>query len=161
MEIVNDSGAGGESTATVAEPTMAVPKESMPPIPYASILQDHPDSTHKKRLYWDRSHYQSPAAQMEALKQSTCLYVGNLNFTTRKRQLYSHFQTLGLVKNIILGLDRLKKTPCGFCFVEYAARPHALQAVKYLSGTKLDGKIIRVELGMYFWLFFCYFVFYS
>ena len=25
----------------------------------------------------------------------------------------------GEVKRVIMGLDRMKKTPCGFCFVEY------------------------------------------
>ena len=25
----------------------------------------------------------------------------------------------GEVKRVIMGLDRVKKTPCGFCFVEY------------------------------------------
>lgn len=45
-----------------------------------------------------------------------------------------------------MGLDRFLKQPCGFCFVEYVHREDALQAVANLSGTKLDGKIIRVEL---------------
>lgn len=45
-----------------------------------------------------------------------------------------------------MGLDRLKKTPCGFCFVEYRHRASALAAVKDLSGTKLAGSVIRVEL---------------
>lgn len=45
-----------------------------------------------------------------------------------------------------MGLDRIKKTPCGFCFVEYYDRRHAMAAVAHLSGTKLDGSVIRVEL---------------
>jgi len=45
-----------------------------------------------------------------------------------------------------MGLDRLLKSPCGFAFVEYVSREHALSAIAYLTGTKLDGKVIRVEL---------------
>lgn len=45
-----------------------------------------------------------------------------------------------------MGLDRVKKTPCGFCFVEYQFRADALAAVQLLTNTKLDGRVIRVEL---------------
>jgi len=45
-----------------------------------------------------------------------------------------------------MGKDRFQKTPCGFAFVEYVARNDALDAVAFLSGSKLDGKVIRVEL---------------
>lgn len=95
---------------------------------------------------FNRSHYDSPASQVRALKRSSTLYVGNLSFTTRSKNLYSHFSLIGPVKTIHLGLDRLRKTPCGFCFVEYRNRHDALQAVVHLSGTKLDGNVIRVEL---------------
>eukprot|EP00591_Stephanopyxis_turris_P005744 CAMPEP_0195512132 /NCGR_PEP_ID=MMETSP0794_2-20130614/4202_1 /TAXON_ID=515487 /ORGANISM="Stephanopyxis turris, Strain CCMP 815" /LENGTH=150 /DNA_ID=CAMNT_0040639855 /DNA_START=363 /DNA_END=815 /DNA_ORIENTATION=- len=45
-----------------------------------------------------------------------------------------------------MGLDRYKKTPCGFAFVKFTMRRHAHEAISCLSGTKLDGRIIRVEL---------------
>ena len=45
-----------------------------------------------------------------------------------------------------MGLDRFKKVPCGFAFVEYHHRIDALSAVANLTGTKLDGMLIRVEL---------------
>ena len=32
------------------------------------------------RVYWDRSHYESPEKQLRALSKSSTLYVGNLNF---------------------------------------------------------------------------------
>ena len=44
-----------------------------------------------------------------------------------------------------MGLDRLKKTPCGFCFVEYYTRAEAERCVKYLTATVLDERIIRVD----------------
>mmetsp|Transcript_20031 Transcript_20031/g.26601 ORF Transcript_20031/g.26601 Transcript_20031/m.26601 type:complete len:149 (-) Transcript_20031:22-468(-) len=100
----------------------------------------------KKKLYWDRSHYDSPESQMRALAKSSTLYVGNLAFSTRASHLRAHFSTLGPVAAVHVGLDRFRKTPCGFAFVEYESRAHAHQAVAYLTGTKLDGRVIRAEL---------------
>jgi hypothetical protein len=45
-----------------------------------------------------------------------------------------------------MGLDRFKKTPCGFCFVEYYSHEDALDCMKYIGGTKLDERIIRTDL---------------
>ena len=100
----------------------------------------------EKKLYWDRSHYDSPESQLRALAHSSTLYVGNLAFSTRSFHLKRHFEQLGPVKEVQMGLDRFKKTPCGFAFVEYHHRSDALSAVSNLTGTKLDGRIIRVEL---------------
>ena len=44
-----------------------------------------------------------------------------------------------------MGLDKNLKTPCGFCFVEYHNRPDAERAVKYLNGTKLDDREVRMD----------------
>lgn len=98
------------------------------------------------KLYWDRSHYDSPASQIAALSKSKTLYVGNLSFTTRVSHLRSLFSSIGLINAVHMGLDRYQKTPCGFAFVEYHRREHALDAIAFLSGAKLDGKVIRVEL---------------
>jgi nuclear cap-binding protein subunit 2 len=100
----------------------------------------------EKKLYWDRSSYESPEAQMKALAKSKTLYVGNLAFSTRSHNILSHFSQIGPVRKIHMGLDRVKKTPCGFCFCEYYNRSDALQAVAHLTETKLDGRVIRVEL---------------
>lgn len=45
-----------------------------------------------------------------------------------------------------MGLDRFNKTPCGFCFVEYHTHEEALECVRYLNHTKLDDRVIRVDL---------------
>lgn len=100
----------------------------------------------ESKLYWDRSHYASPEDQMRALAKSKTLYIGNLAFSTHSSHVYSIFGEIGPVKSVHMGLDRIHKTPCGFCFVEYERREDALLAVSSLSGTKLDGRVIRVEL---------------
>lgn len=45
--------------------------------------------------------------------------MGNLSFYTTEDQIYELFSMCGEVRRVVMGLDRLKKTPCGFCFVEY------------------------------------------
>jgi nuclear cap-binding protein subunit 2 len=103
-------------------------------------------TSEQQKLYWDRSHYDSPESQMRALEKSSTLYVGNLAFSTRSYHVLSHFSQIGPTQQIIMGLDRFHHTPCGFCFVEYVDRDDALCAVANLNATKLDGRIIRVEL---------------
>lgn len=44
-----------------------------------------------------------------------------------------------------MGLDKVKKTPCGFCFVEYYTRTDAEMAIRYVNGTRLDDRIVRAD----------------
>jgi nuclear cap-binding protein subunit 2 len=48
--------------------------------------------------------------------------VGNLAFFTREEQIYEVFSKCGFIERIIMGLDKHKKTPCGFCFVIFYTR---------------------------------------
>lgn len=38
------------------------------------------------------------------------------------------------------------RTPCGFAFVEYYLHHEAVSCMRYISGTKLDERIIRCDL---------------
>jgi len=40
-----------------------------------------------------------------------------VSFYTTEAQIYELFSTVGHVNRVIMGLDRNKKSPCGFCFV--------------------------------------------
>ena len=44
-----------------------------------------------------------------------------------------------------MGLDAHRRTPCGFCFVSYFTRKDAEAAVKYINGSMMDGRAIRVD----------------
>ncbi len=55
------------------------------------------------------------------------------------------FSKVGDVKRIVMGLDKQKHTPCGFCFVIYYTRGDAANAVKYVNGSLLDERPIRVD----------------
>ncbi|MCO5586047.1 hypothetical protein L7F22_039986 [Adiantum nelumboides] len=81
----------------------------------------------------------------EALQTSATVYVGNLSFYTTEEQIYDLFTRCGEIKKIIMGLDKNTKTPCGFCFVVFYSREDTEDAVKYVSGTILDERPIRVD----------------
>lgn len=55
------------------------------------------------------------------------------------------FSKVGDVKRIVMGLDKHKSTPCGFCFVVYYTREDTEDCVKYINGTMLDDRPIRVD----------------
>jgi nuclear cap-binding protein subunit 2 len=80
------------------------------------------------------------------MAKSCTLYCGNLSFYTTEEQIYELFSKSGEIKRIIMGLDRFKKTPCGFCFVEFYRRQDALDCMKCIGGTKLDDRIIQTDL---------------
>jgi nuclear cap-binding protein subunit 2 len=40
----------------------------------------------------------------------------------------------------------MSKTPCGFCFVEFYSRQIAIDCLNFLSGSVVDGNIVRCEL---------------
>ncbi|KAH9946062.1 RNA-binding domain-containing protein [Epithele typhae] len=92
--------------------------------------------------------------QTDLLSKTTTLYVGNLSFYTTEEQIYEIFSKCtntedgGGIKRIIMGLDRNTRTPCGFCFVEYYSHAEALACLRYISGTKLDERIIRCDLDL-------------
>lgn len=79
------------------------------------------------------------------LKKSATLYVGNLSFFTSEEQLYELFSKCGDIKRVIMGLNKINMTPCGFCFVEYHLRDHARDAMRYINGTRLDDRLIRTD----------------
>jgi len=97
------------------------------------------------RQYRD-SRFDGSRSELERkLSQSSTLYVGNLSFYTTEEQIYALFSKCGEIKRIIMGLDRVKKTPCGFCFVEYMNREAATAAMKWINGTRLDDRYIRTD----------------
>ena len=74
--------------------------------------------------------------QERLLLVSTTLYVGNMSFYTTEEQVHELFGRCGDVKRIVMGLDKFKKTPCGFCFVEYPFKECSIQNVITLAWGK-------------------------
>ncbi|CAD6196000.1 unnamed protein product [Caenorhabditis auriculariae] len=95
--------------------------------------------------YRDQRFQGSMRDQEVALRTSTTLYIGNLSYYTKEDQVYELFGRAGDVRRVIMGLDRFKKTPCGFCFVEYYTREDAEVALQCITNTRLDDRIIRCD----------------
>ncbi|XVF66777.1 hypothetical protein PTKIN_Ptkin10aG0065600 [Pterospermum kingtungense] len=99
----------------------------------------------KLSAYRDRRFNGTQEEFEQALQNSTTAYIGNMSFYTTEEQVYELFSRAGEIKKIIMGLDKNSKTPCGFCFVLYYSRDDTEDAVKYISGTILDDRPIRVD----------------
>ncbi|CAL4065744.1 unnamed protein product [Meganyctiphanes norvegica] len=95
--------------------------------------------------YRDQHFRGSRHLQEHKLLSSCTLYVGNVSFYTTEEQLYELFGRAGDVKRIVMGLDKQRKTPCGFIFVEYFCREDAESCMRYINGTRLDDRIIRCD----------------
>ncbi|KAL7038576.1 hypothetical protein ACKWTF_009610 [Chironomus riparius] len=95
--------------------------------------------------YRDQHYKGTRYDQEKQLKLTSTLYVGNLAFYTTEEQIYELFSRCGDVRKIVMGLDKFRKTPCGFCFVEYYLRSDAEASMRYVNGTRLDDRIVRVD----------------
>lgn len=107
----------------------------------ASLFKD----PSKLSAYRDRKFPGNQDEFEHALLTSTTVYIGNMSFYTTEEQVYELFSRAGEIKKIIMGLDKNSKTPCGFCFVLFYSREDTEDAVKYISGTILDDRPIRVD----------------
>ncbi|KYQ93753.1 RNA-binding region RNP-1 domain-containing protein [Tieghemostelium lacteum] len=96
-------------------------------------------------FYYDKKSGYTAEEFSEVLGRSKTIYVGYLSFYTTEEQLYELFKKCGEIKRIVMGLDRIQRTPCGFCFVEYYTREDAEDCIKYINGTKLDERLIRCD----------------
>ncbi|EGW35059.1 uncharacterized protein SPAPADRAFT_131749 [Spathaspora passalidarum NRRL Y-27907] len=84
--------------------------------------------------------------ELERAITSKTVYVGNLSHFTTEEQIHELFSKCGAIDRIIMGLDRNKLTPCGFCFVIYRTEQGSLNAMKFLQATILDSQSISIDL---------------
>ncbi|WAR28591.1 NCBP2-like protein [Mya arenaria] len=109
-----------------------------------SLLRPAPGSADIS-AYRDQHFKGSRSEQERQLLESSTLYVGNLSFYTTEEQIHELFGRCGDIKRIVMGLDKVRKTPCGFCFMEYYTRADAEMALRYVNGTRLDDRIVRTD----------------
>ena len=95
--------------------------------------------------YWDKKSGQTRDEWVATMKGSKTVYAGNMSFYSTEEQVLELFGKCGAVSRVIMGLNRVKKTPCGFCFVEFATNRGAGMAVNVLSGAVLDDRTLRVD----------------
>ncbi|CAO1631081.1 unnamed protein product [Sympodiomycopsis kandeliae] len=102
--------------------------------------------------YRDSRSRASHQSYTTALSTTSTLYLGNLSFYTTEEQIYELFSRVSLpgqgggIRRVIMGLDRVQKTPCGFAFVEFYTHQEALLSLRHISSTKLDERLIRCDL---------------
>ncbi|KAG7885509.1 hypothetical protein KL938_000541 [Ogataea parapolymorpha] len=77
---------------------------------------------------------------------SSTVYIGKLSFDTTEEQLFELFSNCGTIVRIIMGLDKHKLTPTGFCFIIFDTPSGALNSIKYLNKTKVNGRSMEIDL---------------
>lgn len=75
------------------------------------------------------------------------IYVGNLSFGTEEEGLKGVFQKFGEVGSVSIIVDRDTGRSKGFAFVEMPDDENAMEAIKNLNGSVLDGRKIRVDIA--------------
>jgi len=75
------------------------------------------------------------------------IYVGNLSFGTEEEGLKGAFQKFGEVDSVSIIVDRDTGRSKGFAFVEMPDDENAMEAIKNLNGSVLDGRKIRVDIA--------------
>jgi nuclear cap-binding protein subunit 2 len=95
--------------------------------------------------YWDKKSGLSRDQYVRKMNETATVYVGNLSFYTTEEQIFELFNKVGEVSRVIMGLNRVKRTPCGFCFVEFFSHEAAGLAVNLLTHSVLDDRTIRVD----------------
>ena len=75
------------------------------------------------------------------------IYVGNLSFGTEEEGLKGAFQKFGEVGCVSIIVDRDTGRSKGFAFVEMPDDENAMEAIKNLNGSVLDGRKIRVDIA--------------
>ena len=106
--------------------------------------------TKNEKPYFDRKSGLTEDQYFSRIGASTTLYIGNLVgsdswgdavpvFCTEENQILEFFSSWGEVKNVVMGLNKNKGTPWGFCFVEYFTREDAETAKTCLNLKQLGG----------------------
>lgn len=95
--------------------------------------------------YKDRDFKGSESEYQERLRESKTLYVGNISFRTSELHLRDLFSRFGAVDQVILGINKVAREPCGFAFVSFWLRRDAQHAKLFMDGWSLDGRVIRAD----------------
>jgi len=84
-----------------------------------------------------------PAPSASHPSQQVSIFVGNLAYKVRGRQLAELFEPYGEIKSIRIVKDRETGKGKGFGFVDMNG-PDAMRAIKQLDGSELYGRTLKV-----------------
>jgi RNA recognition motif-containing protein len=73
------------------------------------------------------------------------VFVGNLDYNTRREEVQSLFAQVGEIRDVFLPTDRETGRPRGFAFVEFVNDEDAPKAIEKFNGYQLGGRALRVN----------------
>lgn len=73
------------------------------------------------------------------------VFVGNLDYNTRKEEVQGLFAQVGAIRDVFLPTDRETGRPRGFAFVEFENEEDAAKAIEKFNGYQLGGRALRVN----------------
>jgi len=78
-------------------------------------------------------------------KNSKMVYIGNLNYNIKEKDLVGIFGKFGKVGNVKLVIDLKTKRSKGIAFVEMFDGDDMAKAISYLDGKTIDGRTVKVS----------------
>jgi len=91
-----------------------------------------------------RSPHNNPERDRERANSKT-LFIGNLSYNIRERELYDIMRRYGSVRNVTVGYNRRTGGSRGYAFVEFESRRDAEDAFSKFQGYSLDGRRLRLD----------------
>lgn len=73
------------------------------------------------------------------------IYVGNLPYSVKSRELREAFEAYGAVNSAEVIFDRRTKRSRGYGFVEMENDSEAIKAIETLNGSDFNGRELRVD----------------
>jgi len=78
-------------------------------------------------------------------RTSTTLFIGNLPYHFRERDVAEYFERCGRVAHITVGINKRTGQSKGYAFVEYEDRRDAEDAYERFNGYSLEGRRLRLD----------------
>ncbi|KAH3764524.1 RNA-binding motif protein, X-linked 2 [Pelomyxa schiedti] len=76
---------------------------------------------------------------------SRCLFVGNLPYSFKERDLEDLFERCGAVKNVTVGMNKQTGQSKCYAFVEFEDRRDAADALAKYNGYDIEGRRLRID----------------
>lgn len=81
-------------------------------------------------------------------KNAEMVYIGNLNYNIKERDLVGIFGRYGKVGHVKLVIDLKTKRSKGIAFVEMFDKDDASNAIAALNGKTIDGRVAKVSMAI-------------
>lgn len=86
------------------------------------------------------------AKSEQCAMQPVTVRAENMSEFTSEAQCWELFEKAGVVRRVVLGLDKFDKCPVGFGFVEFSSHQGAMDAIRMFNAHLLDGCSVALAL---------------